>query len=650
MAGRELIPREVLFGNPERTSVRISPDGKMLGFLAPREGVMNVHVCPIHDIDAATPVTDDKTTGISQFFWCYTNKHLLFLQDDNGDEDFHLYSVDLESDKTIDLTPFDQISAQVVHQSHRHPEEILVGINDRGEHWFHDVHRVNVATGERQLLVQNDSFIGFVSDNDYNVRVAVTYSAEAELLMFKSDSDAEGGWVPWITVGVEDTLTTAPFAFDKTGSKLFFIDSRNRNTASLKSIDVESETQETLFATDQADINGAMIHPTEANIEAVTYTYQREKWEILDDSIRSDIDYLKKVESGELQITSRTLDDRKWTVAYTLDDGPVKYYLYDRDAQNADFLFCHRPELERLELCKMHSMIIKSRDGLDLVSYLTLPIDSDPDNGGRPQTALPMVLLVHGGPWHRDTWGYDPMHQMLANRGYAVLAVNFRGSTGFGKNFINAANLEWAGKMHDDLIDAVNWAVNEGIAIKDRIAVMGGSYGGYAALVGLTFTPDVFACGIDIVGPSNLITLMQNPPPYWMPIMPMMQTRVGDFMTEAGGEFLESRSPLFHVDKISRPLLIGQGATDPRVKQEESDQIVEAMTAKNIPVTYVLFPEEGHGFSRPENDISFNAITEAFLAEHLGGRYEPIGDAFKGAKFEVPSGAEGVPGLAAVVS
>ena len=256
-----------------------------------------------------------------------------------------------------------------------------------------------------------------------------------------------------------------------------------------------------------------------------------------------------------------------------------------------------------------------------------------------------MILLVHGGPWWRDHWGFNPLHQLLANRGYAVLSVNFRGSTGFGKSFVNAANQEWAGRMHDDLIDAVNWSVAEGIADKDKVAIMGGSYGGYATLVGLTFTPEVFACGIDIVGPSSLITLMENPPPYWMPIMPMMTTRVGDYTSEEGRRFLESRSPLFRVDNIKRPLLIGQGANDPRVKQAESDQIVDSMQRHEIPVTYVLYPEEGHGFDRPENDISFYAICEAFLARHLGGRSEDIGADFHGANFRVVAGSEHIPGL-----
>jgi dipeptidyl aminopeptidase/acylaminoacyl peptidase len=256
-----------------------------------------------------------------------------------------------------------------------------------------------------------------------------------------------------------------------------------------------------------------------------------------------------------------------------------------------------------------------------------------------------MVLVVHGGPWARDEWGYNTLHQLLANRGYAALSVNYRGSTGFGKDFINAANKQWAGKMHDDLIDAVNWAVDQKIAIKDKVAIMGGSYGGYATLVGLTVTPDTFVCGVDIVGPSSLISLMENPPPYWQPIMPLMQDRVGDYKSKEGREFLKKCSPLFMVDKIKKPLLIGQGAQDPRVKQPESDQIVAAMKEKNIPVTYMLFPEEGHGFDRPENNISFFAVSEAFLSEHLGGRYEPIGEAFKGANFKVPEGAQGVPGL-----
>jgi dipeptidyl aminopeptidase/acylaminoacyl peptidase len=642
---QDLIPRSVLFGNPEKATPRISPNGKLLAFRAPLDGVMNVWVAPVGKLAEAKAVTNDKTTGISQFFWAYTDKHMLFMQDNNGDEDFHLYCVDLDTNETRDLTPFEKITAQLVGSSHKFPEEILVGINDRDQHWFHDVHRINILTGERELIVKNDSFVGFVADDDYNVKVAVAITPSAGLNAFKADPKAESGWSPLFEVTAEDVMTTSPAGFDKTGNQLYMLDSRDRDTAALRTMDIQTGELSTVFATDKADVSGILAHPTENTIQAVSYTYDREKWEVLDEAIQADLDYLKTVEDGELEVTSRTRKDDAWTVAFVVDDGPVKFYLYDRNKQNAEFLFSHRPELETVKLAKMHSVVIKSRDGLNLVSYLSLPVGSDTTKAGVPDQPLPMVLLVHGGPWARDNWGYNTLHQLLANRGYAVLSVNYRGSTGFGKEFINAANKEWAGKMHDDLIDAVNWAVDEKIAIRDKVAIMGGSYGGYATLVGLTVTPETFTCGIDIVGPSSLISLLENPPPYWMPIMPMMKDRVGDYTSDEGQEYLKTISPLFMVDKIERPLLIGQGAQDPRVKQAESDQIVAAMKLKNIPVTYLLYPEEGHGFDRPENNISFFAVSEAFLAQHLGGKYQPIGDDFEGANLDVPAGSEGVPGL-----
>jgi dipeptidyl aminopeptidase/acylaminoacyl peptidase len=294
----------------------------------------------------------------------------------------------------------------------------------------------------------------------------------------------------------------------------------------------------------------------------------------------------------------------------------------------------------------MHPVVITARDGLKLVCYLSLPPNTDADGDGKPSTPLPMVLDVHGGPWARESWGFSGETQWLCNRGYAVLSVNFRGSTGFGKEFVNAGNKEWAGKMHEDLLDAVDWAVAGGVAQKDKVAISGGSYGGYATLVGVTFTPDVFACGIDVVGPSNILTLLATIPPYWASGIQMFKDRVGDFTTEEGKKFLTERSPLTHVAKIKKPLLIGQGANDPRVKQSEADQIVKAMQEKKIPVTYVLYPDEGHGFARPQNRLSFNAVTEAFLAQYLGGRYQPIGKDFEGSTITVPEGAAGVPGLA----
>jgi dipeptidyl aminopeptidase/acylaminoacyl peptidase len=298
----------------------------------------------------------------------------------------------------------------------------------------------------------------------------------------------------------------------------------------------------------------------------------------------------------------------------------------------------------------MQAVEIPARDGLSLPAYLTLPASTDANKDGKPEKTAPLVLVVHGGPWARDQWGHNPIHQWLASRGYAVLSVNYRGSTGFGKKFINAADKEWAGKMHDDLVDAVGWAVKSGVADEKRVAIFGGSYGGYSALVGVTFTPKLFTCAVDIVGPSNLVTLLENIPPYWAPFKPMLTQKLADPATEDGKKWLLSRSPLTLVDKIERPLLIGQGANDPRVKQLESDQIVKAMKQKGIPVTYVLYPDEGHGFARPENRKSFNAVAEIFLAQCLGGPYRPVGEDFKGSSIQVPEGAKVVPTLEAELS
>jgi dipeptidyl aminopeptidase/acylaminoacyl peptidase len=640
-----LIPRREFFGNPEKARARISPDGSQLAFLAPVDGVLNVWVAPADDLDAARPITKDTHRGINNFFWAYTNKHVLYRQDKDGDEDWHIYCINLETDEITDLTPLEKISAQIDNVSEKFPEEVLIGVNDREPHELHDIYRVNLLSGERELLQLNPGFAGFMTDDDYRVRFAVTFTPDAGQLYLRPDEDAEMGWAEYLKIDAEDAMTSGAQGFNKEGTKLYFLDSRNRNTAALTTMDIETGEQEVLAESDKADISGVILHPTEKHVQAVTFDYLRTEWEVLDDDIAPDLEYLKTVEDGELVITSRTLDDKKWTVAYTRDDGPVDFYVYDREAKKANFLFTSNPTLDELPLVKMHALEIEARDGLKLVSYLSLPQHADPDGDGIPEKPLPMVLLVHGGPWARDSWGYDPEHQLLANRGYAVLSVNYRGSTGFGKEFLNAANREWAAAMHNDLIDAVDWAVESKIAQKDKVAIMGGSYGGYATLVGLTFTPEVFACGVDLVGPSSLITLLENPPPYWAPFMPVMKLRVGDWTTEEGREFLASRSPLNYVEKIERPLLIGQGAQDPRVKQAEADQIVEAMQEKNIPVTYVLYPQEGHGFARPENRFAFYGITEAFLQENLGGRREDYGDAFDGANLEVPAGAEEVPGL-----
>jgi len=637
-----LIPRRLLFGNPEKTGPTLSDDGKQLAFRAAVDGVMNVWVAPSDTPEAARPVTKDTSRGIRQYFWAYDNAHIIYLQDKGGDENWRVYSVDITSGATKDLTPFDTVAAQIQGVSDRFPDEILVALNNRTPE-LHDIYRVNVVTGNRTLVQRNDKYAGFVSDDDFKVRFAVEFRPDGGMdLLRRTDA---GSFEPFESIGADDALTTQPIGFDKSGQHLYLIDSRGRDTAALFSRDVASKTQTLLAEDARADAETVLTHPQEKTIQAVAFNYDRVRWQVLDTATGEDLKYLQGVTGGELSVLSRASKDTRWVVAYVKDNGPVRYYLYDRPSRAAKFLFTNRPALESATLAGMFPQQIKARDGLTLVSYLTLPAWTDADGDGRPASPLPTVLLVHGGPWGRDVWGYDATHQLLANRGYAVLSVNFRASTGFGKKFLNAGNREWAGKMHDDIVDAANWAVQQRIADPKKTAIMGGSYGGYATLVGLTFTPDLFAAGVDIVGPSNLVTLLSTIPAYWKPQIELFATRVGDNRTEDGRAFLASRSPLTHVDKISKPLLIGQGANDPRVKQAESDQIVKAMQAKNIPVTYTLFPDEGHGFARPENNIAFMAITEAFLAKHLGGRAEPMGDAFKGSSVTVPQGPDLVPGV-----
>jgi dipeptidyl aminopeptidase/acylaminoacyl peptidase len=637
-----LIPRAVLFGNPDRASVRISPDGAHLSWLAPLDGVLNVWVAPRDDLAAAHPVTHDTGRGIHFYLWAYTNAHILYTQDTNGDENWRLCAVDLHTSAVKDLTPFAGVQAQLSEVSPKFPHEIVVGLNHRNPQW-HDLYRIHIDTGEMVLLLQHDRFIGVTVDDDYRLRYAAQMTLDGGSDLYVPTGD---DWQLWDTIPAEDMLTTGDVGFDKANHRLYMKDSRGRNTSALVELDLDTKAKRLLAADLQADAADVLCHPTEKHVQAVSFIYDRKRWQVLDPSIQPDLDYLRTVAGGEVEIVSRTLDDRFWIVVYLVDDGPVRYYLYDRQSRTARFLFTNRSALEGQPLVKMHSAVIKARDGLDLVVYYSLPVGSDSDGDGLPEHLLPTVLTPHGGPWARDSWGFNAWHQWLANRGYAVLAVNFRASTGFGKAFTNAGNREWGGKIMDDQQDAVHWAIAQSIADPQRVAVMGASFGGYSTLAGLTFTPETFACGVDLVGPSNLITLMESLPPYWKPALDEFATRVGDHRTEEGRALLTKHSPLTYVDRICRPLLIGQGANDPRVKQAESDQIVAAMQAKNIPVTYVLYPDEGHGFARPESSRSFHAIAEVFLAKCLGGRCEPIDDDFEGADLTVPVGVEEVPGLA----
>ena len=642
----ELIPRDALFGNPERANVQLSPDGRYLSWVAPLEGTLNVWVAPADDLGQARAVTRDTARGIRNYFWSYRPDTLLYLRDTGGDEDFHLYAVDLASGESRDLTPYEKTTALVVGVSDRHPDTVLVGMNDRDPQW-HDLYRVDLASGERSLVERNTQQIGeYVADADYALRYASRSRPDGGLDLLRRAGE---GWEKYEEVPFEDGMTTGFAGLSKDGSTLYMRDSRDRNTNGLFAIDTATGQRSLVHEDPRVDIGGVLADPRTGKVQAVSANYLREQWAVLDDAIRADLERLEAIGPGEASINTRSLDDRTWIVAYSAAESPVEYYRYDRDGQGGGTLtrlFSGRPALEGKPLVPMWPQELRSRDGKTLVSYLTLPPHADADRDGKADRPVPLVLLVHGGPWARDAYGYSSYDQWLANRGYAVLSVNFRGSTGFGKDFTNAGDGEWAGKMHDDLVDAVQWAVAEGVTTPDKVAIMGGSYGGYATLVGLTFTPDTFACGVDIVGPANLNTLLSTVPPYWASFYKQLVRRMGDPDTEEGKAWLTERSPLSRVEAIRKPLLIGQGANDPRVKQDESDQIVNAMTAKNIPVTYVLFPDEGHGFARPENNKAFNAVAEGFLAQCLGGRAQPIGADFEGSSITVPAGADGVPGLA----
>lgn len=639
-----LIPREVFFGNPDRAAVRLSSNGEWISWLAPRDGVMNVWVAPRTDLAAARPVTNDTTRGIRSYFWAYNNRQILYIQDRDGDENWRVHAVDVATATTTDLTPLDGVRAEIEAVSDKFPDRILVGLNNRDPR-HHDIWSVDLTTGERQLVLENPGFAGFVTDDDFTIRFAHQYNADGSYSYLQPDG--AGGWKPFLDIPAEDTLTTYIAGFDQTGTQLYLADSRGRNTSALMVMDLASGAETLVAESPLADLSGVLTHPTRKTIEAASFTYKRREWTVLDEAIRADFDALSAIDSGELQIVDRTRDDRLWITAFLRDDGPLRYYLWDREARRADFLFTNRAALEGLPLAPMRPVIIPTRDGLNMVSYLTLPPGTIVDANGRPQSPVPLILHVHGGPWARDLWGLDGEHQLFANRGYAVLSVNFRGSTGFGKTFLNAAKRQWGAAMHDDLIDAVEWAVANGIAPRDRIAIMGGSYGGYAALSGVTFTPEVFACAISVVGPSNLVTLLNSIPPYWESALVMFRERVGDHTTEEGRAFLASRSPLTYVDRIVRPLMVVQGANDPRVKQAESDQIVAAMQERGIPVSYVLYPDEGHGLVRPENRLAFYAVAEAFLGRYLGGRVEPVGTAFEGSSITIPVGRELLPGVPA---
>jgi dipeptidyl aminopeptidase/acylaminoacyl peptidase len=611
----DLVPRHVLFGNPERVSPHISPDGSQLAWIAPHDGVLNVWVAPVGaggvDWDAAQVVTEDKDRGVRVFAWARDGRHLLYLQDTGGDENWRLYDVDMVTMARRDLTPFDGIAARIIATRKSHRNEVLVAMN-RENPELHDVFRLDLTTGELEKLIENPGYAGWLADEDLVVRAAISPLPDGGFdLLVRESADAE--WRTLLTIGAEDAPSSDILAFSGDGASLLVISSAGTDTGRLARIDIASGQPEVLLEDPEADVAGAILHPDTRDPQIVEVLKDRAEYHVLDPGVDADFKAIRDLHHGDPQLVGRDEADQTWLVAFLDDTGPTSYYAYDRASRTGSFLFDSRPELSRYTLAPMEPFSYQARDGLTVHGYVTFPPD-----GGR--SGLPAVLNVHGGPQVRDTWGFDPEAQWLANRGYMCIQVNYRGSTGYGKSFVTAGDREWGAKMHTDLLDAVNYAVEQGWADPARVAIYGGSYGGYAALVGAAFTPDVFCCAVDIVGPSNLQTLLESIPPYWKPMAAQLYRRVGN--PETDQEFLWSRSPLSRARDIRIPLLIAQGANDPRVKQAESEQIVAALKDAGIDYEYMLFPDEGHGFAKPQNRLKFYAAAERFLARYLGGRFE----------------------------
>jgi dipeptidyl aminopeptidase/acylaminoacyl peptidase len=610
----ELIPLEVLFGNPQRIAPSISHDGTQLGWIAPLDGVLNVWVAPVAgddgvDWSAARVVTDDHDRGIRTFGWAYDNRHLLYLQDSGGNENWRLYDVDLVTGGHRDLTPFDNVQARLIAADKKFPNDVLVGLN-RDNPELHDVYRLDLVTGDLVKEVENPGFLDWIADTSLTVRAALAPHPDGSLdLMVRGDAEEE--WKPLLSIPAEDSLTTSPVSFSASGDSLLALSSLDANTSRLVRLDPVTGAGEVLAADPEADVTGVRLHPDTREPQIAAVLKDRLQYLVLEPSLEPDLEAIRALHAGDPFFTGGDDTDATWLVGFTNDVGSVAYFSYDRPSRAGRFLFEARPDLSQYQLAPMEPFSFTARDGLTIHGYATFPV-------GAGRSGLPAVLDVHGGPWARDVWGYDPEAQWLANRGYLCIQVNYRGSTGYGKAFVNAGDREWGGKMQDDLSDAVAFAVGQGWADPKRVAIYGGSYGGYAALAGAAFTPDLFCCAVDIVGPSNLKTLIETIPPYWAPMVAQFHRRVGNPETDV--DFLWSRSPLSRAGSIRIPMLIAQGANDPRVKQAESEQIVAAMQAAGVDHEYLLFPDEGHGFAKPENRLRFYTVADRFLARYLGGR------------------------------
>jgi len=619
MALPPLIPVETFFENPEKVAGRISPDGTKLSYLAPEANRLNVWVRTLGEDDDRC-VTHDHDRGILTYFWAWDSSRIVYLQDQGGNENFHVFVADLErpDEPARDLTPFEGVRAVPIDVPPQDPEHILVSLNKNRAELF-DAYRLNLVTGELDMIAENPGNVTpgqWIVDFDARIRAAVAETPEGDYQVLVRDSED----TPFRELKVYANEDFAQvFGFNRSGTALVAGTAEGTDLTRLVELDTTTGVERVIDADDEADLTQAVLSRNTGTLLAAVYLRDRVVVKPLDDEFARKWDLIRAVHPGDLATISLDRDERRAVVAFTDDRDPGVAHYVDLGSGESQFLFRARPKLQADHLAPMRPERVTSRDGLTLHCYLTLPAGVEP-------AGLPMVLFVHGGPWARDVWGYHPDVQFLANRGYAVLQVNYRGSTGFGKSFTHAAEQEFAGKMHDDLIDAVEWAVKEGYADRDRVAIYGGSYGGYATLVGVTFTPDVFAAAVSYVGPSSLVTLIRSFPAYWKPFMQSSWFRYcGDPGTEEEPNEevvadLLARSPISRVDRIRTPLMVVQGANDPRVTKPESDNIVAALRERDVEVEYIVKDDEGHGFINPENRLDLYRAVEVFLARHLGGR------------------------------
>ncbi len=651
-----LRPLKTLLAPATNNALGVSPDGRWISFMRPVDGAANLFVAATGAPDSARQLTHrtgrglqaSDVSGNTMYRWTPDSRRIVFPEDQNGNEKWNLYSVEIETGQERALTPLPGVAVQLLAFSDDDPRYAAISVKDRNPA-IPDLYRLDLETGERRLILENDAMLAVLPDRHLRPRVGMGFSPDGSVDLYRPTPS--GGWDLVWDLSPDDVpaLSASAYrnalAFDGDNRRLYLFDSEHRDAAALVALDPATGQRDSIAADPRVDLAEVLYHPTTYALQAYATIWTRTKWTVLDPTLQADFDRLAKVADGDLSVLGRSRDQRIWVVRYLMSDAPIAYYVYDRSTGRATRLFSATPALDSLHFSKLHPFELTTPDGLPLVSYYLLPPWTDPDGDGKPVTPVPAVVLVHGGPSdERAQWAFGGIVHWFANRGYAVLYLNYRGSAGFGKRYMNGQNLEWGGKMHEDVLQQVDWAADQGIIDRKRVAIVGGSYGGYEVLVGMTMTPDAFACGIDLVGPSNLERFM----PHWN--VDRMAKVVGDPRTDSGRAFLRSRSPINFAGQTQHPVLIGQGSNDARVPKYQSDTVVAAMTAARVPVVYAVYPDEGHGLLRPANSFSFWAIGEQFLARCLGGRAAPITDQLDGSSVVIETGRDYIPGLEAALA